>query len=652
MFWVLLMMRKYLLFMLLCLVLATAAHAAGSTTQLYMASDGAGGVRLLWWIPPERWRPGGFRLEDDQGNVLRAQIGPGSDEEAMQQLSEADRKQVLQLENSSAAGAKDSSILLGIQTLGNWQFARALGLASEQQGLAERPTGFVIRGLGRDGKPDGSYLESKPIDLARATPLHTPPVELRGENGTAGVTLYWRRPAHHLLPILAYRIERSSDEGSIDLTPEPLVLGSGWTAEKPAFVDSAPPLEREVNYLVTAIDVLGRPGPPAELSLFVADRSALQAPAGIEAHARDDKIEISWQANPSPNTTGYVVERSPLLGGPYEVLTPKGITAKQTRYSDTPPPRASALYYRVRAIDPRGEVGEPGNAVLARLVADPPPAPSRIRAEAGHTRARLSWDPVPGAEGYQVERRTDGGEWQALGNLLIREPRLDDPFAPVDGLRLEYRVSAVAWGDATGPASKPVKVEIPDTLPPQPPAIVAAESENGSVLLRFHPAAPEQQTRQMLVLRGGAEDPGLVIGDPLPGDSREWRDSWVLPGETYWYRLVALDAAGNRSDAGEPVRVRVANARIPQPARPEAAFREQPFRHVRLRFHTPPDDYQVIVQRAIDANHWQALSGPQGGEEAVDADPPTNGKARYRLLYRAANGAFGPGSDTVEVTLP
>ncbi len=630
------------------LALGGGAQAASSPTQVYLAADGRGGLQMLWWIPPERWRAGGFRLEDDHGRVLVERAAPGADAGALRQLNAADQATVRRLATAKGGG---DAIALGIHALGNWSFARALGLGVELEGLTRRPTGFVLRGLGRDGKPDGTHLETRPIDLAKATPLHTPPAELRAASEADGVRLYWRRPLHHLLPVLAYAIERDDDEGTHSLTPQPLVTGLEWPAGQAVFTDPGAPLESEVGYRVYAIDALGRRSQAAEVQIFVPDHRALEPPAGVTAQGSGQNVEIRWQANASPYTVGYVVERSPLLAGPYEALTPDGIPRDRTRYRDTPPPRAATLFYRVRAIDPRGGVGAPSEAALARVAAAAPPAPTGLRADAGQTRVRLRWDPAPGAYGYRVERRVPNGAWQALDNLLTREPRLDDQLGPTNGVRLEYRVSAVAWGDAVGPASKPVVAEIPDTQPPSAPEIVAADSDDGTARLRFRPAAPEKETVRLLVLRGGPDDPGLVIGDPLPGDAREWRDTWVLPGETYWYRLVALDAAGNRSDPGAPVSLRIGAAALPAPPQPQARYEAKPFPRVIVRFAAPPADSEALLEvRPAGDPRWRQVAAVATGGEAVDTHP-LPGTSRYRIRWRGPHGTFSPPSPTHEITI-
>jgi hypothetical protein len=58
---------------------------------------------------------------------------------------------------------------------------------------------------------------------------------------------------------------------------------------------------------------------------------------------------------------------------------------------------------------------------------------------------------------------------------------------------------------------------------------------------------------------GSSADVGVVIGDQLPGSARKFEDAYVEPADDYdyWYRLVAVDKNGNRSDPTRPVVDRV-----------------------------------------------------------------------------------------------
>ncbi|MDP2834064.1 MAG: fibronectin type III domain-containing protein [Pseudomonadota bacterium] len=369
-------------------------------------------------------------------------------------------------------------------------------------------------------------------------------------------------------------------------------------------------------------------------------------------------VELQWQANASANTRGYLVERAFQTSGPWEVLTPRGTTARQ--YTDREARPGSTLFYRLRAIGPRGDVGEPCLPLPVNVRGEVPAAPAGLAAEVGHSRVRLNWQMVAGAAAYHVERRAgESRAWSRLTSTATPETRYDDVYGGSPGGRFEYRVYAVAPDEQTGELGPALAVALPDTTPPPPPPITASSGENGRVRLAFRAAAPEADTALVLVLRGaGAEEPGLVIGDPITVGKGEFIDSWVEAGKRYVYRLVAVDAAGNRGDPGVAVQVRVGAPPLAVPGRPEARYLAEPFAHVKLTFAAPPKGLRVLVEAGEgkgegkgEGEHWRPAAGPVVGGEAIDP-APSRATPRYRLRYQSGNGGQGEASAEVVVGVP
>ncbi len=655
-------MRRLLpLLLLLCPLLAFAAAPTARpgdkvVTRVWSAGDGQGGVRLLWFVPPQRWGHG-WRVEDDSGRVLARRIVPATDFDA---------------------GKQGGAIVLGMKAMSDWDFARSAGLAVELQDLPPRRTGFVLRRLDARGEPDGAWLKTTPIDLASAAPPPRPPKDLSAEATAAGVKLYWR-PNPGLMPLLAYTVARddgragtqlsshSSGRPKNDLAPtgggsdafaelgaqltrQPVVLGNDWAAAGAAFIDLQAPTETEVVYQVRGIDLLGRVSAPVVARVFVPDFTALNPPRGLQADSVKTPVRLRWLANASVNTQGYLVERAFQTAGPWEVLNPRG--GRPTEYTDREAQPGSTLFYRLRAIDPRGDVGEPGLPLPVNARGEPPAAPRGLAAEVGNSRVRLVWRAAAGAAAYHVERRAgEASAWSRLTTTPTPETRYDDVYGGSPGGRFEYRVYAVAPDEQTGEASAALSVALPDTVPPPPPQVTATSGENGRVRLAFRAAAPAEDTVAVLVLRGAdAEDPGLVIGDPVPVARGEFIDTWVDAGKNYVYRLVALDAAGNRGDPGPAVKVRVGAPPLGVPERPEARYLAEPFPHVKLTFTAPPRGLAVLVE-AGEGDRWRSAAGPVAGNEAIDL-APRRGAGRYRLRYQSANGGVSEASAEVGVHIP
>ncbi len=512
-----------------------------------------------------------------------------------------------------------------------------------------RLIGQKITGLERNGKPGNLSFTSSPVDGAVASPLAAAPVELKATAQEGGVALYWSPArAERNLPVIAYVVER--DETLVTL--KPLVRGLRWNASQPALLDRNAPLENELTYRVFAVDVLGRRSEPASVKLFAADFKALEPPFEFNAAADRDEVTLRWKGSGNPHTAGYVIERAYLHDGPYETLTPQGLRADVARHTDRNLRPGTAYYYRMRAMGPRGDLGNPSRVAMVQTAGrQAPPAVSGLKAEVGRTRVHLAWEPVSAAvAGYFIERRGDGeDQWLRLNGLVRPEPFYDDYYGPGRSGEFRYRIVAVGYDNQESRPGRDVAATLPDTVPPAAPHITSIDGSNGKVKLDFAPAGREEDSEQFLVLRAiSPRESALVLGDPLPRKARSFEDTLVEVGKVYWYQLVALDKSGNRSDPGSAVAVRVGNAEIPPARKPEVTRLSEPFPHALVRFAAPPAGLEVVIQfRTSASDAWIVLAGPVAeGGEATHANLPRGTRVKVATGAALQTILFGPTSKT------
>jgi len=630
-----------------CLIAPAAVRAAGTQERVLCARDEAGALRMLVLMPPARWPAGGFRIS--AGGKAISRLGP--DARALSELPQKDRRALARLPaRARERHESGAEVIIYGRLLSDWRFARAAGMGAALEGAPRGIKSILVSPLDESGRRSGRALD------CRLGPTAPPPgpAGLRAKSVASGVALYWKGLGRRSLPVLSYRVARESGAGLEPLTLQAPFFPVAHSVKDPAYIDRQPPLERDVTYQVRWVDPLGREGPWARVRIYVMDLDALRPPARVTAKIGKAAVTLHWPASTNPHTAGYVVERAYLNTGPYEVLTPKGIPAARPEYSDRGLQGGTLYFYRVLAMGPRGDLGPPSDpvAALARSTAAPP-APRGLKAEPGRTRVRLKWEPLPGnVAGYIVERRAEGSpRWSRLNQTLRQPPRLDDLLGPQVGGTLDYRVIAVSEDNLESEPSRIVRVHLTDSTPPLPPVIDSIDGSGGKVTLALEAAVPKD-TARIYVLRGGsADDQGLVIGKPLAGDARKFEDDWVEPGKTYWYHLVAYDAAGNRSADGEAVEVRVSAPALPRPVKLEARYLAKPLPMVELRYAAPPARLEVLVQSSADGVHWRSVAGPTAERVARDLDPGT-GALRYRIRYQAADGSLGPASTSVAVHRP
>ena len=637
-----------------------AVNPREATGGVFAASDGKGSV-FLFWVPPAGPWPAAWRVSSADGKTLIDHVAPG-EADTMQGLSQDDIAAIQNLQKSSSGlNAQQQTALValvGVRAMSDAQYARAAGLLRTLENVPRGARSYHITGLGANGQPTGVALTSPSVDSGVATPLAPAPTALRAEVGRQGIALFWSAsPASRMLPVIAYTVERGVGGQSSPITEHALVRGLSWDSKTPGFTDQEPPVEQQVQYRVYALDLFGRKSAPAESSVFVPDLKALLPPEPVTATVQPGKVVVQWSPSGNPYRRGYVVERAYLHSGPYEALTPKGVSSETANYEDTDIRGGTSYYYRVRSVGPRGDVGDPSRTAMAQPQnVGKPPQPANVVADIGSSRVRLTWSAVKSpVAGYFVERRNDdlgpAAPWDQLNDRVTAEPQYDDYLGVNASGNFSYRVVAVGYDSQVSRPSSEIQVKLESSASPPVPHIDSADGAGGKIVLTFTPALPENRTAQFFVLRSGAPgEQGVVIGDPLPDSARRFEDDHVQAGQDYWYRLVAVDHAGNRSDPSQPVVVRVGSPALPAAPKPVLSYVPKPFPQVKISFQGAPSGLGVVVERRAESETgWLTLVGPTSNPEAVDANPPSSGTVFYRIVYQAENGAQGAPSEPVQL---
>ncbi|MFI4888901.1 MAG: fibronectin type III domain-containing protein [Steroidobacterales bacterium] len=624
---------------------ASLARADGAP-RVFAAQVPGGAVRVLVVMTDGRWPAGGMRIEDGAGTVLVAHVE--RDAQALGALDAGSRNAIVALQRLAAGAdpqAAQTSAILVLRLVSDWTLARAVGAGVELPADSHPHSIRVV--LLKAGGESGAVLGPLTVQSDAGPPA---PTALLAEAGPAGISLRWQtaaRPA--AVPVYAFSVTRRDGGAQDSLTPHPELLTMLKPGAPNPYLDRAPPVETTLSYAVRLVDVLGVPGEAAAAQIYSPDFAAGAPPAGQSANAGRGFVTLSWTSPTNPRTSGLVVERSQLADGPYERLTPDGLSPRSARFEDHQVIPGASYYYRVRAVTPNGDLGPAGDPVRAEaLAASPLSAPTGLVADAGLSHISIRWTPVPGQSlaGYILERRATGmtSRWARLNSRLLAEPRYLDAVGPSVGGSFDYRVTAVATDEGLSPPSELLHVALVDSAAPAAPNVISVSGADGHVQIRFVTAEPAAKTAQVALLR--AESPsesGLVVGAPVAGSAGAIGDDWVRGGQAYWYRLVAFDKNGNRSAETDAFEVRVGAVNLPTPKAPSVRYAAEPAPQVTLGFDPPPPHVRVIIEVQSDDGHWKKVVGPTDGASAVDLNPP-GAHASYRIVYVADSGGAGVAS--------
>ena len=287
-------------------------------------------------------------------------------------------------------------------------------------------------------------------------------------------------------------------------------------------------------YSVRTVDVAAgqASAPCAAVCTRTLDTSAPTPPLGVKVTARPGNgTELSW----SPSTDDVGVTAYEVFRGEERVAS-VGVTFARDE-GLTP---GKEYCWKVTALDAAGNrsaASEPACATLVDTTA--PTVPVRVTANAAGERiVDLAWEASQddvGVVRYEIERA--GAPLLAATGTAARELGL--------GPARRY-CFAVRACDAAGNCSAPAPeacATTPDLTPPTSPPKFGAEARNDRAIeLFWEPSADEVGVVGYEVKQGDR-----VLAASQTG--RSFSDGELRPGMKYCYSVVALDAAGNRSEA-------------------------------------------------------------------------------------------------------
>ncbi|WP_428936378.1 PA14 domain-containing protein [Streptomyces sp. ACT015] len=272
-----------------------------------------------------------------------------------------------------------------------------------------------------------------------------------------GVTLTWDRSQTTSPDFAGYTVVRGDRPvGQSGRAWE--VVGKGIRGT--SFTDKAPPPGATYSYSVMAVDGAGNSGVPSvEMPVTVAGNSTPPpAVTGMSATARENGVDLSWDASDDPGLDHYLVLRGTLVDGAwvYEPLI-DGWTHRPAEFTGTQHFRTDAadgerLRYSVVAVDQYGNRLAPGSgaAVLDVTELDLRPDDGASPAVGGNPIAGLSG----GIDG--VLRWWTSGDARSYGTVtgyaVHRWNRTTRVFDRVDVLTVHeqaYRDSALPRGTTT-----------------------------------------------------------------------------------------------------------------------------------------------------------------------------------------------------------
>ena len=484
------------------------------------------------------------------------------------------------------------------------------------------------------------------------------------------VVIGWDYPEYTGDPtdlVVSFEVERAEGDGAFRrLNREPLVRNDAGPLR---YVDRAVVPGRRYRYRVRARDMVDRVGPPGDTVMVVTvDPSPPAAPGGLETEAGDGEVALRWRIASDPRVNGYVVERSTGIDQPYQRLNEVPVPALEPAYLDTTAEGTVRYFYRVASVDSAGRVGPPSNGIVAVPHDRTPPAPPSTApaVEVVERQLRIRWTPSPSPDviGYHVYRGDAPNRMGRITDAPVQDTAFFDPgFEGEAGLRPGQRyVVSVTAVDRAYNESAPELVEtaIPDDDPPVRPTGLVLESHHGRHAVIRWSGSPSLDVDRYIVERTDPEDAAqaaqvgaegarpIIVGERAADAPRQVRDTTVVTGGTYVYRLVAVDTAGNRS---EPAIDTLTLVDPTPPPAPRHAVARATAAGVEVRWERVVDDRLVgyrVYRATRPTGSFTAISPLLSDGERVYVDP--EGGPGHYYTVRAVDASGNTSAPSPAVT--
>ncbi len=361
----------------------------------------------------------------------------------------------------------------------------------------------------------------------------------------------------------------NQDSISIDDSDHPLAAGLSDTIKvynQAGNVNFGTPGEEAITIATTADDdskatifayekgaenVNGDPVPARQVATFL---FAGQEEVMTEEGWKLINASVKWALGIEDKYTSketYNVKRSTTKEGPYETIAEN---IEKTTFRDTGLENGTNYYYIVSAENIGGE-GTPSDEVSALPVAPLQP-PTGLSTNNGNEEVTISWEPVDGANSYQVLRSKEKGLSYEVVESSVTETEYTDTGL-TNGDRYYYVVSAKSDASQSVNSDPVSAVAVPENGVPAIPTGLETSAGDGQVVLTW----PSVSGADSYNIKRGSFESGEyeVIASEVPLTS--YQDAGVTNGETYDYVVSAVNENGESFDS-EPLAVTPAKVTV------------------------------------------------------------------------------------------
>ena len=239
-------------------------------------------------------------------------------------------------------------------------------------------------------------------------------------------------------------------------------------------------------------------------------------------------------AGPSATFSASITATLPSAGS-YRIM----VTSSDGRYGNVGHYSISGTIIATASPGSGGGSGTGLGTGTGTAALNPPAAVSATAVSSG--RIDLTWSAVPGATGFEIERTIGPASWTILGTTTTGITVFSDLLV-APGTTYTYRVLAIGSGQTSSPSAVATATTPPAPASPAPVSGLAVVSKTPrQIVLAWTPSPSGAQGYTVERTTNGRN---WVLISGLTASSSGFTDGSVVPGKTYFYRVLAYNAWG------------------------------------------------------------------------------------------------------------
>ena len=386
-------------------------------------------------------------------------------------------------------------------------------------------------------------------------------------------------------------------------------------------------------YKVRALKSDGTAGAWSSI-VSVTYKQTLPAPTVTGGNDAQGRPTLKWNA--VSGAAKYEVYRARSLNGDYiKYSTVTGTSYTNTSYIEN----GNTYYYKVRALKSDGTAGA-WSSIVSVTYKQTLPAPTVTGGNDAQGRPTLKWNAVSGAAKYEVYRaRSKDGDYikysTTTGTAYTNSSYL------TSGATYYYKVRALDANGNAGPYSAVVSVTC--RLKLTAPTVTGGNDAQGRPTLKWNAVSGAAKYE---VYRARSKDGDYIKYSTVTGTSYT-NASYIENGNTYYYKVRALDANGTAGPDSTPVSV---TYKAPFGAPLVTGSKDSQGRPA-LKWDKVTDAAKYEVYRARSKDGTYSLMSTQSATGYTNTSYLTNGTTYYyKVRALKANGTASAYSSVVTIT--